>query len=155
MPDLDENDPFKREIRKSFQMFPQLPNNLLVGVRVVEVFLLPNLLEEAYESTALILLRRYFNGEAAQHVIQELVADLVPGIAQSYFGGKLRIDLAENEEYVLLLMGLNGYVFGRVQEAMNYLEEAELLSCLSRIFIAAVDYFNAPEVICNGIPNPF
>lgn len=46
MPDLDENDPFKREIRKSFQMFPQLPNNLLVGVRVVQVFLPPNLLEE-------------------------------------------------------------------------------------------------------------
>lgn len=43
MPDLDENDPFRREIRKSFQMFPQLPNNLLVGVRVVEVFLPPNL----------------------------------------------------------------------------------------------------------------
>ncbi|KAE9466369.1 hypothetical protein C3L33_01731, partial [Rhododendron williamsianum] len=39
--------------------------------------------------------------------------------------------------YVLLLMGLNGYVFDRVQEAMNYLEEAELLSCLhccSRLF---------------------
>ncbi|KAH7852816.1 hypothetical protein Vadar_029556 [Vaccinium darrowii] len=47
----------------------------------------------------------------------EFVSDLIPGIAQSYFGGALPIMLAENEESVLLLMGLQGHAFGDVKVA--------------------------------------
>ncbi|XP_027157679.1 RNA cytidine acetyltransferase 2-like [Coffea eugenioides] len=79
---------------------------------------------------------------------RELVLHIIPAIAIPYFEEKLPLTLSTNEEFVLLMHGLQKQDFFHIRKLLNVPEE-EIDNLFQEVLAKATDYFDSrnPEVV--------